>query len=155
MTAETTPDVIPATDVVWAAAEYAEGDRRFRTGATYWQVTERSESGHPIRLVQMTDVMEVKGADGEVIGYSVGFHPSRGLMHPMDLVVRPAEPEPAVTPHHCAMLADLDCYAAAGDSRAAALARWHEQHPDGPQTPSEHIEEQAIRAGFMKRSTER
>lgn len=121
-------------------------------GGTWWQIVERDERGFPIELRQMHDVAAVRDADGSIVGFSIGCHPSRGLFHPLDVVFKPDPvPAPEVGGHACAMLADLDCYAAAGDTTAAALARFHEDHPDGPQSAAEYAEEAAIRAGFMKR----
>lgn len=106
---------------------------------TYWLIESRDERGHAIRLRRLADAHPV--TDGAVVvGYRVGLD----LFHPDDVVTHGA--------HHCAGLAELDCYAVLGDNRAAALARWHEAHPDGPTTPEEFAEEQALRAGFRRRS---
>lgn len=123
-------------------------------GGSWWRIVARDERGFPTEMREMRDVAMVTNERGDVLGFSVGVHPSRGLMDPADVIYRPdalAEPQPRPQSHACAALASLDCYAASGDHTAALLARFHAEHPNGPETPEQYAEEAAIRAGFVKR----
>lgn len=108
---------------------------------TYWLVENRDERGHAVRLRRIEGEVVTIHDGANLAGYIVGAD----VFHPDDVVVHHGG-------HHCAGLAELDCYAVLGDHKAAALARFHEAHPDGPQSPEEYAEEAAIRAGFVRRS---
>lgn len=109
---------------------------------THWLIARRDDAGRAIELRRLSGGHLTFTPDGEPLAFVSGTD----IFEPGDVLVidRGA--------HRCEALAELDCYAVLGDNRAAALARWHEAHPDGPGTPEEYAEEQALRVGFRRRS---
>jgi len=53
--------------------------------------------------------------------------------------------------HACHLLAELDCAAVTGDADAAALARFHEHHPEGsPLSVEDVVQGDAIAKHYAK-----
>lgn len=114
-----------------AAAEGPEPDGVWAPGGTFFAVTERDDEGRVIALTPLHDVEVVRSVDGDVLGLSVGCHPSRGRLRARDVLFRPTTVE-------------LDTAAALGDQHAARLSRWRAIHPGGPTTAEEQVEHDAL-----------